>query len=573
MRNLALSGLLHEVAVLLELKGENPFRVRAYRRAADAVALLSEDIGEVAAAGRLDTIKGVGKGIGAAIEEWLATGEMTIHRQLLEEIPRGVLELLRLPGVGPRTAVVLYQEAGVDSLDALRKALAEGRLDGVKGVGPKTREALQKALEALAEEQGRIPFGVAWPAAQQLCRALREHPAAVRVEIAGSLRRGRDMVGDVDLVAATDDPDALMAHFVEMPGVEQVEQRGSTRSRVRLYNGVAVDLRCVPPPAFPAAWHHLTGSAAHNVRLREYAQRQGWSVNEYGLTRRSDGTVVQPASEEELYRLLGLPYIPPELREDRGELEAALRGELPRLVTDADLKGDLHVHSTWSDGRLTLEEIAAEARRRGWRYVAIADHSPSLRIANGLDPERLRLQGKAIDALQEAYPDVRILKGVEVDILADGSLDLPDEVLAALDIVVASVHTRFQQDEEEMTRRIVRAMENPHVDILAHPTGRLLGRRDPYPVRIEEVIAAAVRTGVALEINSHPDRLDLKDEHVRMAVEAGALIAINSDMHQLMEFDHLTFGVRVARRGWTTAASVINTWDWPALEAWLRRER
>lgn len=572
LRNLELARLLGEVAVLLEIQGENPFRVRAYRRAAEAISMLSEDVADLVAEDRLESVKGIGKGLAGAIREWVETGQLSVREELIQQVPPGLVELLNLPGVGPKTAAILHRELGIDGIDALKEALAHDRLRGVKGIGPKTVDNLRRALAAEEMRQGRFPAAVALPAAEQLKRALAEHPAARAVEVAGSLRRGRDTVGDIDIVAATDDAEALMAHFVTLPGVRETLQRGPTKSRVRLYNDMEADLRAVEPAAFASALHHFTGSQAHNVRLREWARRRGMSLNEYGILVLENDRLEQPESEEALYRRLGLAYIPPELREDRGEIERAAAGPLPRLVELGDLQGDLHVHSHWSDGQLALEDIAAEAQRRGWRYVAVTDHSPSLRMTGGLSPERVREQGRAIDGVQERFPDVRILKGIEVDILADGSLDLPDDVLTELDIVIASVHSRFQMDEEEMTRRIVQAMEHPHVHIIAHPTGRLIGRRDPYAVRMDVLLEAAVRTGTALEINSSLERLDLKDEHVRQAMEAGALLAVNSDTHREGDFDQLAYGVKVARRGWAEPHRIINTWDWPKLRDWLQRK-
>lgn len=573
MRNLELAALLGEISALLEVKGDNPYRIRAYKRAAEAVQLLSEDVADLAREGRLESVKGIGKGIAAAIQEWLETGDISLRRQLLEEIPRGVLELMNLPGVGPKTAAALYREAGIDSRKALQEALEAGRLQGVKGVGPKTREALRKALTSAVEGDGRFPIGVALSLAWEMVRALRESPWVLRVEVAGSLRRYRDTVKDIDLVVASHEPQKVMGQFISLPGVREILQHGTTKSSVRLYNELQADLRVVAPEAFPSALHHFTGSQAHHIRLRERAQRLGLRINEYGITRLAEGETLYPESEEALYQHLGLAYIPPELREDRGEIEAAQEGKLPRLVQLEDLRGDLHVHSVWSDGRLTLEELAREAVARGWRYVAVTDHSPNLRITGGLDAARLERQAQAIAELRERFPGLVILRGIEVDILADGTLDLPDEVLARLDVVVASVHTRFQQDRATMTRRILKAIENPHVDIIAHPTGRILGRRPPFDVDMEAIIEAAVRTRTALEINSSPERLDLKDEHVRQAVEAGALLAINSDMHQPVDFENLALGVAVARRGWATAEHVVNTWDVKRLEDWLNRDR
>ncbi|MBO2522203.1 MAG: DNA polymerase/3'-5' exonuclease PolX [Clostridia bacterium] len=573
MRNLAVAQIFHEIADLLEIKGENPFKIRAYRRGAQAISLLPEDVAELVQRGELQSVDGIGKALAAKVEEWLATGRMAYHQELLAEIPRGLIDVMKVPGIGPKLAKRLYDELGVASLADLAEAVKAQRVRQVRGLGPKSEEAIGRALAQMAQVRERTPAGEALALGRALLEAVRSAPGVIRAELAGSLRRMAETVGDLDIVAAAEDSGPVMERFTSLPGVDEVLAKGETKAAV-VIRGLQVDLRVVPPESFAAALHHFTGSKEHHVRLRELAQKLGYSVSEYGVRELATGRVIHPGSEEELYRLLGLPYIPPELREGRGEIEKALAGELPELLVPGDIRGDLHVHSTWSDGRSTLEEIAAAAKRLGYEYVAICDHSRSLRIAGGLSAAGLRCQKEAIARAMEAVPGVRLLRGVEVDILPGGELDLDDEILAELDVVVASVHSGLRQDREQLTRRLVRAIEHPHVDIIGHPTGRILGQRAAYEVDIDRVIEAAARHGKALEINAAPDRLDLGDVLAKRAAEAGVMLAVNTDAHdtqQLAEF--MPFGVAVARRAWLDAGRVLNTKPLEQLLAWLSRER
>ena len=573
MKNLELAWILAEIGDLLELQGENPFKVRAYRRAARAIELLPEDIEAVWRRGELGRIEGIGKALEEKIDEWLSTGVMTYYEELRRQLPPGLRELTRVPGVGPKLAQRLYQELGIRNLDELEAACREQRLRHVKGLGARSEENILRGIERLRRQMERFPLGLALPVAQQLVRALAEFPSVQRVAIAGSLRRGRETVGDVDIVASSADPASVMDEFVRTPGVEQVLARGDTKASIVLKMGLQVDLRVVRDDQFAAALHHFTGSKEHNVALRELAQAKGLKISEYGIVRVDEGEPLAVATEADVFAAVGLPCIPPELREDGSEIAAAREGRLPALITLGDIKGDLHVHSEWSDGLHSIEAMALAARERGYEYIAITDHSPSLSVARGLDPSRLEEQLEEIARLNRRLDGIRILTGCEVDILRDGSLDLPDDILARLDVVVASVHTAMNLDEAEMTERIVAAMRNPHVDIIGHPTGRILGRREPYAVDIERIIAVAAETGTCLEINASPDRLDLKDVHARSARERGVMIVVNTDAHSTDGLDQMAYGVTVARRAWLGKADVLNCLSWPELKARLKDGR
>ncbi|MFO7311107.1 MAG: DNA polymerase/3'-5' exonuclease PolX [Bacillota bacterium] len=573
MKNLELAWILAEIGDLLELQGENPFKVRAYRRAARAIELLPEDIEAVWRRGELGRIEGIGKALEEKIDEWLSTGVMTYYEELRRQLPPGLRELTRVPGVGPKLAQRLYQELGIRNLDELEAACREQRLRHVKGLGARSEENILRGIERLRRQMERFPLGLALPVAQQLVRALAEFPSVQRVAIAGSLRRGRETVGDVDIVASSADPASVMDEFVRTPGVEQVLARGDTKASIVLKMGLQVDLRVVRDDQFAAALHHFTGSKEHNVALRELAQAKGLKISEYGIVRVDEGEPLAVATEADVFAAVGLPCIPPELREDGSEIAAAREGRLPALITLGDIKGDLHVHSEWSDGLHSIEAMALAARERGYEYIAITDHSPSLSVARGLDPSRLEEQLEEIARLNRRLDGIRILTGCEVDILRDGSLDLPDEILARLDVVVASVHSAMNLDEAEMTERIVAAMRNPHVDIIGHPTGRILGRREPYAVDMERIIAVAAETGTCLEINASPDRMDLKDVHARWARERGVMIVINTDAHSTDGLDQMAYGVTVARRAWLGKADVLNCLSWPELKARLKDGR
>lgn len=573
VKNLQLAAILTEMGDLLELLGENQFRVRAYRRAARGVELLAEDVDAIAAAGRLHEIEGVGKGIAAGIEQWLATGGIADHEELKLRVPPGLLELTQVPGVGPKSAQLLYEQLGVRSLDDLEAACKAQQVRTVKGLGPKSEANILAGIERLRRHTGRAPIGNVLPVARAIVKQLEALPAVGRIALAGSLRRGRETIGDLDIVASSDDPDAVMDVFVNLPGVQRVIAHGRAKSSIILHDGLQADLLVVSDAVFASALHHFTGSKEHNIAMRELAQSKGLKVSEYGIVRAADGEMLTVKTEAEVFAALDLPFIPPELREDGSEIAAARKGALPELVHIGDVRGDLHAHSTWSDGRHSIEEMAEAARALGYQYIAITDHSQSLGVAGGLTPDRLRQQWAEIDRLNDRWNDFRIFKGSEVDILADGSLDFDDDLLAELDIVIASVHSAMQQDEETMTERICAAMRNRHVNIIGHPTGRLLGRRDPYAVDVERLIRCAADTGTILEINASPERLDLKDVYARGAKNSGVLLSVNTDAHSRETFEQMEYGITVARRAWLTAADVINCLPLAQLLPVLQRKR
>lgn len=565
-----MARIFYEIASLLEVRDESRFRIRAWQRAAQTLETLSEDVTAVAARGALRSLPGIGKEIAARIEEYLATGRLELLDRLRENLPPDFLSLLEVRGLGPRTARALWELLGIDTVERLEEACRSGRVIGVAGIQKKTCENLLKAIAQHKAGRSRALLTTARAIANQVATALRAHGGVDRLEIAGSLRRMRETVKDIDILVTSTEPAHVIETLVSLPSVAEITARGETKVSVRHQDGLAIDLRVVAPDAFGAALQYFTGSKAHNVRLREMAVRRGLKISEYGVFDEATGARVAGETEHDVYAAVGLPWIPPELREDGGEIDAAREGRLPELVAIADLKGDLHDHTEWSDGHHSLERLVEAAEARGYEYVIVSDHSRSLTIAQGLSIERLRQQRAEIRAVQARHR-IRILAGTECDILEDGALDFPDEVLAELDVVVASVHSRFKQDRATMTARIVRALGNPHMDILGHPTGRRLGSRDPYDVDLDAVFAAARTHGKAVEINASPERLDLNDAHARRAAEAGVLLSISTDTHYLAELDNLDLGVAVARRAWVTRDGILNTRPLDALLSWTRR--
>jgi DNA polymerase (family 10) len=478
------------------------------------------------------------------------------------------VSLLQIPDVGPKTAKLLWEQLGLQSVAEVEAAARAGQLQALPGLGAKSEAKILAGIEALHRRSDRIPLGTAWPVATYLLEGLKTNcPEVLDATVAGSLRRMRSTIGDIDLLASSEAPAAVMRAFAGLPPVAEVLLSGQTKTTVRLHNGLQVDLRVLEPAHWGAALQYFTGSQAHNVRIREMAQKQDLSLSEYGFKQQGGGEILCP-EEADVYEALGLPWIEPELREDRGEVQAALEGELPRLVSWDDILGDLHAHTDWSDGAGTLEEMAGAARAKGYRYLVISDHTQSLGIANGLTPERLRAQRAEIDALNEQWDDFALLQGCELEIKADGSLDFPDDVLAGLDFVVASVHTSLRQDRAQITQRVMNALHNVYVDVIGHPSGRILGQREASAVDLDAVIEAAAGTGTALEVNSIPNRLDLDDVHVRRALELGVSIAINSDAHHPGGLDSLPYGLATARRGWATAPAVLNTLELDGIRAW-----
>lgn len=559
MQNLHVSHIFNLMADLLEIRGDNPFRVRAYRRAAQNIEALADDVATLIERGAVEEIPGIGKDLASKIQEIIATGTLQDYEQLKREIPDGVVRLLQIPGVGPKTAKLLYEEKGIDSIEKLEVTARARELQGLPGIKAKTEEKILRGIEMLKRSSGRMPLGRALPLAQEIMLTLQKVKGVKRMSPAGSLRRMKETVGDIDILVISTAPEKVMETLVGLPIAQEVLAKGETKSSIMIKQGIQVDVRVVEPETFGAALAYFTGSKTHNIRLRDMAKRKGLKISEYGVYEERTGNRIAGKEEEEIYELLGLPFIPPELREDGGEIEAALKGALPDLITVEDIQGDLHVHSRWSDGVHPIEEVVEAARKRGYHYIAITDHSKALGIVRGLSAEDLGKQRVEIQRLNQKLKGFRILTGIEVDILPDGTLDLPDQVLSQLDFVVASIHSAFRQDRETMTKRIVRAVSNRYVRVLGHPTGRLLGEREPFEFDFDQVLQAARQRGVALEVNASPFRLDLNDAHARRAKEAGVPLVINTDTHTIANFDHITLGVATARRGWIEKSDVLNT--------------
>ncbi len=571
MDNLAIARVLTEIGDLLEIKGENPFKIRAYRNAAETIVHETRRMAELSPADRL-ALPGIGKDISAKIGELLETGAIQYHQELLQQFPPTVLDLLHVQGVGPKTVSLLYRELAVRSLDDLEQAAKDGRLRTIKGMGAKKEAQILKALQDQRRFTGRRLMPEAYDTAAALVAALREHSPDAEISIVGSLRRGCETCGDLDILAAGAPPDVMDA-FTGYKLVERVLAHGETKSSVLLWGGFQADLRAVPRESLGAALQYFTGSKSHNIALRDRAIARGLKLNEYGLFTIEDNTRLAGESEEGIYEALGLAFVPPELREDRGEIAAAERRDLPRLVQLADLQGDLHSHTNTTDGRADIETMARAAQAAGLRYLAVTDHSKSLAMANGLDERRALEHARAIREMNDRVEGITLLAGIECDIRPDGSMDLAHDCLAELDIVVASVHSAHNQESEAMTERLLRAIECPWVDVLGHPLGRMILRRDAVRADMTHVIRAAAQAGVALEINCQVDRLDLDDRHARQAREAGARLIISSDAHSPGAFGTLRWGAVVARRAWLTPADVLNTRSVDEVRASLRRNR
>jgi DNA polymerase (family 10) len=570
MTNREIADILKRIGDMLDILGENRFKVIAYRRAAENITNLGQDVRGYWTAGTLQEIPGIGAAIADKIEEMLVTGKLEFYERLQDEIPAGVVSLLEIPDVGPKTAKLLWEELGLQSVAEVEEAAQSGKLQALPGLGAKSEAKILAGIEALHRRSDRISLGTAWPVAQDLLQGLRANCSEiVDSAVAGSLRRMRSTIGDIDLLVASEAPASVMRAFAGHPRVSELMLSGPTKTSVRLHNGLQVDLRVLEPGHWGTALQYFTGSQAHNVRVRELAQRQGLSLSEYGFKREGGGEIAC-RDEEEVYQILGLPWIPPELREDRGEMQAALAGDLPSLVEAEDIHGDLHAHTDWSDGAATLAEMAEAAREMGYQYLLISDHTQSLGVAQGLTPERLAEQRAGIDALNAGWDDFTLLQGCELEIKADGDLDFDDEVLSRLDFVVASVHTSLRQEPGQITERVLKALRNPYVDVIGHPSGRLLGQREESAVDLEAVLQAAAETGTALEVNSIPARLDLDDIHVRRATELGVKIAINSDAHHPGGLENLVYGLATARRGWARPSDVLNTFTLDELRAWRR---
>ena len=569
MKNREIAEIFHTLADILEIKDESAFRVNAYRRVSRILVDLPDDVADLVSGGTLTDIPGIGRATADRIEEYLETGRVRLFEEEKKSIPKGLTELLDVPGLGPKTIGLLWKELGVKTLRQLKRAVRGRKILDLPGMGRKKAENIEAGIRAYESRTGRLTLGDILPTAEAVVDDLREATGIESIQLAGSVRRGRETIGDVDVLVASGKPRRVVEAFTELPRVEEILASGTTKASVRTSDGIQVDLRVVAPSSAGAALMYFTGSKDHNVHLRGLAQTLGLKLNEYGLFKGERRVAAK--TENAVYRRLGLQFIPPELREDRGEIEAALGGELPDLVTLDDVRGDLHVHSDWSDGKSTIEEMARAAKARGYGYISICDHSRSLGIAHGLSIERIREQGEEIDRVNRKLRGIKVLRGTEVDIKADGTLDFPDDVLGELDVVVASVHSGFNQSGDQMTGRIVSAIENPHVDVIGHPTGRLLGTRPAYQVDLEAVMRAAAEHETALEINAYHERLDLNGANARRAAEMGVRIAVNTDSHHVDQLWMMELGVKTARRGWLEPCSLLNALDRKGLLRWLTR--
>ena len=570
MDNSQIAQAFEELALLSEMKGEVVFKVRAYQRAARTIDQLSISL-ENAVKDEVDlkTIPGVGSAISSKIQELVTTGKMQTYEKLKAELPPGVLTLMNVPGIGPKTAMLVATELGASTVEEMESAIMAGKLSALPRMGEKTAENILRHIRSLRSKDGRTPIGQALPIAESIIRSLREAcPGVQQLEYAGSLRRWQETIGDIDIMGTAPDAQPVIDALASLPLVSQMLVKGPKKTSVVVEPGIQIDLRIVEDDFYGALIQYFTGSQQHNVRLREYAVQRGLSLNEYGITVLETGTLEKFADEASFYGRLGLPLIPPEVREGMWELDMASRDALPRLLEVADIRGDLHIHSDWSDGRESIEDMVSTLATKGYQYMALTDHSVGLGVANGLSVERLQQQRTVLNAVQEGCP-VKLFHGSEVDIRADGSLDYPNDVLAKLDVVIASVHSAMGQSSEKMTARIISAMRNPHVTAIGHPTCRLLGTRDPVEADMEALLQAAAETGTAMEINASPWRLDLKDTHVTRARELGVPLIINTDSHAAEEPDAMRFGVAVARRGWCEAHHILNTMPLKRFQAFL----
>ena len=558
VKNREIAAILYEMAELLELHAENRFKIIAFSKAARAIESLKEDIVQVCREKRLQSIPGVGKAIAQKVEEYLRTGRIQSHQELLAQTPSGQAELLKISGLGPKTINMLHEKLNISNLDDLEKAATEHSIRRLPRMGETREKNILRSIERYKKRSQRILYSTAEPIVNEILTYLGGIAGLEHITAAGSFRRGKETVGDIDILATATSPEEVVASFVRMPMVEEVLAKGPTKASVIVQETIQVDLRIVEHRSYGTVLQYFTGSKDHNVRMRQLALGRGYSLSEYSLTRLADSQDLFYETEEEVYGALGLQYIPPEMREDNGEIEAALHGRLPGIVELKDLRGDLHVHSSWSDGRASVQEMAEAALVLGYEYIAICDHSPSIGIAGGLVPEKLEQKIEAVAAANEALEGITVLMGTEVDIKADGALDYPDELLARCDVVVASVHMGQQQTERAITGRLISAIENKNVDIIGHPTGRIINQREPYDLDLQAVLEAAARTGTALEINAYPGRLDLNDINARAAKDMGVKISINTDAHDPKMLLNMKYGVNVARRAWLEKKDLLN---------------
>lgn len=564
-----IARVLEEIGVILELKGENPFKVRAYHNAARIVEGLSEDLGELIRTDRLLSINGIGKHLAAHIQELHETGKLKEYKVIRQSVPDGVLEMLSVPGLGAKKVKTLWEQLKITNLNKLERACLAGKIAELDGFGAQSQRKIWEGLQQIKKHSGQFLFPVAWNAGAEILKTLEKHPQVQKISIAGSLRRKKEVVKDIDFVCATENPPAVMQAFVTLPIVAKIIQQGETKAAVLLKTGPQADLRCVSSAEFPFALHHFTGSKEHNVAMRSLAQSSGIKMNEYGLFKKEK--LIPCKNEAEIFAKLELTYVEPELRENSGEIEAARDKKLPRLIEEQDVCGVVHCHSTWSDGAATIEQMALGAKALGLEYFGIADHSKAAYYAGGLDEARLRKQWEEIDGLNKKLKGIFIFKGIEADILSDGSVDMGDKILAELDYVVASVHSNFNLSEKEMTARVVKAVKNKYVRILGHMTGRLLLSREGFPLNLSEIFQACADHNVAIEINSNPMRLDIDWRHIPLAKEKGVQFFINPDAHSVEGIAHYRYGVGIARKGWLAKEDVINTKNIAEIKKWLQR--
>jgi DNA polymerase (family 10) len=572
MKNTAIAKVFQDMADLLELKHENKFKIRAYERAARAIEYLPKEIEVMLDEGEdLQIIPGVGEAIAKKTIELINTGKLGTYEELKAEFPEGITKLLEIPGIGPKTANRLSTELGIMSVDDLEQAIKDGRVAGLFRLGDKTADNILQQIQALRRKDQRIPIGEALPVVDDVLNVLRQLHGVKNLTAAGSLRRFKETVGDIDLMGTANDSEEVIDAFVNLPQIREVVAKGPTKATVILPGGLQADLRMVEHDSFGSLLQYFTGNKQHNITLRTREQKRGLKLSEYGITDVKTDKLEKFATEEAFYRRLGLQYIPPEIREDQGEIELAEKGEVPKLIELSDIKGDIHAHTSWSDGQDSIEDMAQAAKALGYQYLAITDHSAGRGIARGLNEERLRQQIEEIKQLNEHLKVIRIFTGTEVDIRADGSIDLPQKLLADLDVVVAAIHSAMNQSQEQITKRIIGAIENPHIDIIAHPTCRLLGEREPVAVDLEAVFRAAIKYNKALEINAMPSRLDLKDIHIYRAREMGVKLIMGTDSHSTDHLGLMRFGIGIARRGWCQPKDILNTKPTKEMLAFLRK--
>jgi DNA polymerase (family 10) len=573
MKNYLVSFIFSDIADMLEIKGENIFKIRAYRKAARAIANLAEDVECLVKTSSLAGIEGIGKALKEKIKEIINSGTCEYYEKLKDEVPKGLVEMLKIPGLGAKKIRTIYEKLNITTIEELQQAAKQRKLRGLPGIGVKTEQGILKGIEMLKGTMGKVLLPTALFLAEEIIAMLRSHPAVEKVDAAGDLRRKQELISELEIVISSNKSDEVIDGLLTYHRIKEVKERSKETLKVLLDLGIMVNFHVVEPVSFWSCLHYFTGSEEHVGRLREIAREKGYDIQKNHVVRIKSGELLYPEGEEKIYGLLDMPYIIPELRENRGEIEAAQKRKLPQSLEIGDIKGDLHIHSNWSDGLNSIEEIAMKAREKGYEYIAITDHSKSLKIAHGLDEERLFRQLEQIKKLNNEIKDLRILSGIEVDILSNNLLDFDDDILKELDIVIASIHSGFSQDKEKLTRRVLKAIYNPYVNIIAHPTGRMLTKRDPYEIDVDAIMKAAAETNTVLEINSSPDRLDLNDELARKAKEMGVKVVINTDTHELEGLNDIKYGVWVARRAWLEKEDVINTFRLPRLMEILSKKK